>query len=236
MRGGVIKSAMVLAAGLGKRMLPLTATQPKALIPVGNHPLIYYTLHALQQYGIDNIILNTHYLSDQLETYVRQAFPDVRFSHEEVLLETGGGVKKALSLLQDEVFFVLNSDCLWRQGLGPVLAQLEANWDPTTMDALLALVAREKAQGFAGRGDYDFTTPPYLAWRGEKLAASWVQASANLIKAKAYDAYSLVPFSNKQVWDDLEKCHKLAGTVIEDDWFDIGNVTGLERAKDALHL
>ncbi|HUX79694.1 MAG TPA: sugar phosphate nucleotidyltransferase, partial [Alphaproteobacteria bacterium] len=149
----MIKSAMILAAGLGKRMWPLTETLPKPLIPVAGNTMLGRAFEHLKMTHVSNIVVNTHYLAPLVEDYIQKHHPDTLISREEILLETGGGIKKALPFLGKEPFFTLNGDSIWSQG-SESLSAMEDAWNEKKMDALLLLIPREKAHGYEGHGDF----------------------------------------------------------------------------------
>ena len=234
-------SAIILAAGFATRMRPLTDRCPKAMLPLGGGPLIGGILDALAYVGITQIVVNTHYLAPLLRSYLKTYYPHVQESYEPEILETGGGVKNALPQLlplagdttNSNAIWVLNADELWSQGLVPVLRHMATLWQPQKMDALLGVVQRERAIGFLGKGDYDFKpSPPYLHWRGQRAHAAFVYGGINIIKRSAYDLMDKPVFSNKQLWDLLEAQQRLAGAVIQDDWYDIGSPEGYVRAQN----
>ena len=149
------KIAMVLAAGLGKRMRPLTDTLPKPLVPVAGRTLIDRVLDRLEDAAIERVVVNLHHFRPTLEAHLRQrATPRLRFMPEAELLETGGGVKNALAELGPAPFFVLNADVLWLDGKRSTLGRLGAAWNDATMDALLLLQRSTTAFGYEGTGDY----------------------------------------------------------------------------------
>ena len=149
------RNAMVLCAGLGERMRPITNTRPKPLVEVAGRSLLDYALDRLESIDIAEVVINLHYLGDMIETHLaRRKAPKIVFSREETLLETGGGVKQALPLLGDQAFYVANGDMLWLDGRTPALLRLAAAWDEARMDALLLLHPTASAMGYDGRGDF----------------------------------------------------------------------------------
>ncbi|MEL6488178.1 MAG: nucleotidyltransferase family protein, partial [Pseudomonadota bacterium] len=148
-------TAMVMSAGLGKRMRPLTATQPKPLVRVAGKALVDHALDRLAEAGVSRAVVNVHYLADALEAHVlERSAPRVIISDErEELLETGGGLIKAQSHLPDP-FFCLNADNIWLDGPRNAFADLSNRWDPEVMDALLLVVTHVRASNFAGQGDF----------------------------------------------------------------------------------
>lgn len=150
-----VNRAMVMAAGYGKRMRPMTDTRPKPLVEVCGRALIDHVLDRLEAAGIESVVVNAHYLGDQIETHLEQRrVPHCQISREEVLLETGGGLVNALPLLGDEPFYVLNADIFWFDGAIPALERLARAWNGETMDLLLLLQRTVSALSYDGVGDY----------------------------------------------------------------------------------
>ena len=162
------KRAMVLAAGKGLRMRPITDKTPKPMIPINGRPLIDHVLERLADAGITETVVNTHHLAIQIERYLAgRDRPKVIFSNEEVILETGGGVKNALLQLGEKPFFAVNSDAFWLNGPTDALQRLADIWDEDKMDGLLLLHSTVDAYGYTGRGDFD----PDLTVTGPVMAA-----------------------------------------------------------------
>jgi N-acetyl-alpha-D-muramate 1-phosphate uridylyltransferase len=160
--------AIVLAAGLGKRMLPITASMPKPLVKVAGQSLVDFALDRLHEAGIETVVVNVHHFADMLEAHLRtRALPRIIISDERgALLETGGGVKKALPLLGDEPFITFNSDSLWIEGKEPNLKRLVKAWDPERMDILMLVAPLSTSIGFEGRGDFHMEESGRLSRRG----------------------------------------------------------------------
>ena len=159
--------AMVLAAGLGTRMRPITDTLPKPLVRVAGQTMLDRALDKLAAAGIERAVVNTHYLAAQIAEHVRnRKSPSITFSHEEDVLETGGGVQKALPDLGGGPFFVVNSDSIWDDGPIPALARLAAAWDDASMDALLLVHPTVSAVGYHGRGDFFLDGVRFCKWLG----------------------------------------------------------------------
>ena len=147
--------AMILAAGLGTRMKPLTDTLPKPLVEVAGGTLIDHVLDRLEQAGIAHVVVNTHHLADQLEKHLGgRGSPDIEFSREQELLETGGGIAKALPLLGQDAFYAVNSDAFWLNGPYDALRRMAETWDDGAMDGLLLLHSTVEAYGYTGVGDF----------------------------------------------------------------------------------
>src|SRR5262245_47200819 len=178
------KTAMVLAAGFGERMRPLTLRIPKPLVPLAGRPLIDHVLDRLVQAGVKTAVVNVHYLPDQLEAHVvnRQSKPPKILVSDErrVLLDTGGGVKKALPLLGSDAFFIHNADSVWSEGAAPALQRMLRLWDPATMDCLLLLAPITTSIGYAAKGDFSMGPDGRLQRRGEKEIGHFAFAGVSL--------------------------------------------------------
>ncbi|HMQ18589.1 MAG TPA: nucleotidyltransferase family protein, partial [Sphingopyxis sp.] len=152
-----IESAMVMAAGLGKRMRPLTATRPKPLVRVAGKPLIDHSLDRIEAAGIGHVVVNIHYLADALEAHLakqKRAFSIAVSDERKHLLETGGGMVKALPLLKGDPILIVNSDNIWTDGPQDSILNLARHWDGARMDALLLLIRQASATGHGGKGDF----------------------------------------------------------------------------------
>ena len=169
------ETAMVLAAGYGQRMRPLTLTRPKPLVEVAGKPLIDYGMAHLRAAGVARAVVNVHYLPEQIEAWAaHQKNPAVTISDERgEILDTGGGIARALPLLGEEPFFVLNSDSFWVDEGEPALDRLRAAWDDARMDCLLLLSPLDRTVGYDGKGDFlrGARRAADAAWRGRRRAA-----------------------------------------------------------------
>lgn len=230
-----LTTAMVLAAGFGTRLRPLTDTMPKPLINVGGKPVILRTLEMLHAAGITRAVINTHYLAPMLESAVRAGAPAgmaVHFSHEPVLLETGGGIKKALPLLGEEPFLVVNSDAVWLDDMKPLLKPLMAAFDSTKHDALLAVVPVGETKAFQPLGDFKFDkkskvlnrVPPREKW--DVVYAGVHVTHPGVVKHEMADAFSL-----NKVWEPVRESGRLHGWLYAGRWREIGSHQGLELAR-----
>src|SRR5262245_40882654 len=182
----MIKTAMVLAAGRGIRMRPLTLDRPKPLVPVAGKLLIDDSIDALKRAGVERIVVNTHHFSEQMAAWAR-ARKDagiVLSDESDLLLDTGGGVVKALPLLGEEPFVVINSDSFWRDGPEPALARLAATFDPAKMDALLLLSGHNQAVGFEGPGDFHMDALGRLRRRGSDPTAPFIFAGCHILEPR----------------------------------------------------
>ena len=230
----MIKTAMVLAAGHGTRMRPLTNDRAKAMVEVGGKPLIDHMLDRLETAGIERAVVNVHAHADHLEAHLkaRKRGPEIIISDErDVLLETGGGVAKALPLLGDRPFMVVNSDNVWL-GKNALLPLVEA-WDAARMDALLLLVPVERAVGYSRAGDFSLDGGR-LVRRGEAARAPLVFTGAQILSPALFDDVPEGPFSLNLVWDRAIAAGRAFGIGHPGGWCDVGTPEGLSEAEDAL--
>lgn len=218
-------SAMVLAAGLGKRMRPLTATRPKPLIEIAGRTLLDRALDHLRHAGVARAVVNTHYFADQVDAHLaaRDQRLEVLLSDERgELLETGGGVAKALPLIDCDPFLVLNSDNLWIDGSLDTLRLLAQRWDAGAMDALLLLVPLARAAGYEGRGDFTMDPLGRLGRRAEHRVAPYVFSGVQMLAKHLFDGEPVEPFSMWRVWHKALAAGRLYGTVHQGLWFHVG--------------
>ena len=219
------QSAMVLAAGLGKRMRPLTATRPKPLVEVAGRTLLDRALDRVEKAGIATAIVNAHYFADQIDAAVaaRPGPLQIRVSDERAqLLETGGGVTKALPLIDADPFFVINADNMWIDGSADTLRLLAQRWDPVSMDALLLLVPLARAAGYEGRGDFHLDPLGAVTPRGEFRIAPFVFSGIQLIAKRLFDGEPVEPFSMWRAWNKALATGRLYGAVHQGLWFHVG--------------
>lgn len=230
-----ITTAMVLAAGMGSRLRPLTDTMPKPLINVGGVPVIIRTLNMLAEAGITRVVINTHYLAHMLETSVRGAIPDgmtVHFSYEETLLETGGGIKRALPLLGDEPFLVVNSDAVWLDDAKPLLKPLMAAFDAEKHDVLMCVVPVSETKDFQPLGDFVFDPDTkVLSRKGPRESWNVVFAGVHVTKPGVVMREVAEAFSLNVVWEEIRERGRMHGWLYEGEWREIGSHQGLELAR-----
>lgn len=216
-------SILLFAAGLGTRMAPLTDTTPKPLIPVANRPLID---HALQFCEGLTAVVNVHYLADQL--IARLAPSDVLISDErDALLETGGGLKRALPLLQSNPTLTMNTDAVWK-GPNPI-DKLQSNWKPNQMDALLLMIPTQQAVGHTGCGDFDIDSAGRLS-RG----SSFVYSGLQIIKTDGLANIHETAFSMWSLWTDMLENRTMFGTPYDGEWCDVGRPENIATAEAML--
>lgn len=235
MRGLASDTAMVLAAGLGKRMRPLTASQPKPLVRVAGKPLIDHALDRVADAGIAKAVVNVHYLADALEAHVTaRAAPMVAVSDERPqLLETGGGMVKALPLLPDP-FFCINSDNIWLDGPKDVFHDLSEAWDAARMDALLALVPHRGAHNFRGKGDFNMDTSGRVSRRRSGRVAPFIYTGIQLVSHRLLRDAPEGPFSTNVLWDRAIEEGRLFGIAFTGQWFEVGTPAAIPATEAAL--
>jgi MurNAc alpha-1-phosphate uridylyltransferase len=220
----VPSTAMVLAAGLGKRMRPLTATRPKPLVEVAGRSLLDRALDHLAAAGVGTAVVNVHYFAEQVEAHLAtRAEPHVVISDERgSLLETGGGVTKALPLIDADPFYVVNSDNLWVDGSIDTLKLLAQRWDANSMDALLLLVPLARASGYDGRGDFTMNPVGQLRRRAEQRVAPYVFSGVQVLAKRLFDGEAVEPFSLNRLYDKALARGRLFGAVHGGMWFHVG--------------
>jgi MurNAc alpha-1-phosphate uridylyltransferase len=227
------KSAMVLAAGLGLRMRPLTESRPKPLVSVAGQPLIEHIFKPIEAAGVSRIVMNVHYLADQLRAHIAaRAGADVIISDETArLMDSGGGIKKALSALGHEPFFVLNGDSFWIDGPRPNLMRLAEAWEPERMDILLLVVASALATGYEGKGDFTMEADGRLHRRVERHVAPFVYAGVGIMKPELFSDTPEGPFSLKLIFDRAISAEKLFGLRLDGEWLHVGTPNAIEAAE-----
>lgn len=228
-------TAMVLAAGMGKRMRPLTATQPKPMVRVAGKPLIDHTLDRLADAGIARAVVNVHYLAENLEAHLKsRKSPQITVSDERAqLLETGGGMVKAQGELPDP-FFCLNSDNIWLDGPRNCFADLSAMWDPEKMDALLLLVPHKSAHNFRGLGDFNLDPLGRVSRRTEARLAPFIFTGIQLIAKRLLRDAPEGPFSTNTLWSRAIEEGRLYGVPFTGQWFEVGNPEAIRPTEAAL--
>jgi MurNAc alpha-1-phosphate uridylyltransferase len=229
----LIDTAMILAAGRGERMRPLTDTTPKPLIPVAGQSMLDRSMARLAAHGVRSVVVNVHHLGEQIAQHVNGR---ARIVREERLLETGGSVKNALPLLGVGPYFILNGDGLWRDGPKPMLSRMEAAWDPQRMDALLLLHPIETAIGREAkdRGDYFVKADGRARHRGTAPSAPYMFASVSVCDQRLFRDSPDGPFSLLKLWTRAEAQGRLFGLVHDGDWFHVGTPQALAEAERML--
>lgn len=230
-------TAMILAAGLGKRMRPLTASQPKPLVRVAGKPLIDHAFEKLNEAGVAKAVVNVHYLADALEAHVRERKqPQIAISDErELLMETGGGLVKAHSegLLPDP-FFCLNSDNLWLDGPCDAFHDLSRAWDPQQMDALLLLVPHRGAHNYRGKGDFSLDAGGRISRRKSGRIAPFIFSGIQIVSHRLLRDPPAGPFSTNILWNRAIEEGRLHGVAFTGEWFEVGDPSAIGPTEAAL--
>lgn len=230
------RTAMVLAAGFGERMRPLTDRMPKPLVEVAGKPLLDHVLDRLAEAGVEKAVVNVHYLADQIEAHVaKRAKPRVVISDERAqILNTGGGVAKALPELGAAPFFHVNSDSIWIDGVHDNLQRLAAAFDPQTMDALLLLAPTAGSIGYSGRGDFAMAPDGRLRRRTEREVLPFVYAGAAIFSPALFAGTEAKPFSLTTLFDRAADSGRLFGLRLEGLWMHVGTPDAIALAETAI--
>lgn len=225
-------TAMVLAAGLGKRMRPLTDKLPKPLVPVAGRTLLDRVLDRLEATGIERVVINLHYFREIMEAHLAgRRSPRIELSPEADLLETGGGVKNALPRLGSEPFYVTNADVLWLDGTSPALQRLARAWNDEAMDALLLLHPTVTATGYDGVGDYFADPLGRLRRRRGNELAPFIFAGVQIIHPRLFANAPDGAFSLNRLYDRAEEVGRLWGLRHDGLWFHVGTPQGLAETE-----
>lgn len=230
-------TAMIMAAGLGKRMRPLTATRPKPLVEVGGKALLDHVLDRLRAAGVRNVVVNVHYLADALEAHLatRGSGLNVSISDERrQLLETGGGLIKAEPLIDCDPFLALNSDNLWIDGPADTLKLLASQWDGDRMDALLLLVPQARAIGHKGQGDFHMDRVGRIRRRERSHVAPFVFTGIQIASKRLLRDAPSGPFSTNILWDRAMEEGRAYGAVHQGLWFDVGTPQSIPLTEAVL--
>ena len=230
------QTAMVLAAGLGKRMLPITEKMPKPLVRVHGKTLIDHSLDALAAAGVKQAVVNVHHHADQLESHLAgRSEPRIVISDERgALLESGGGVAKALPLIGTEPFYILNADTFWVEGYRPNLLHLAEQWDGERMDMLLLLASTPMAVGYGGAGDFTMDSDGRLARRKERQVAPFAYAGAAIANPAIFTGLPDGPFSLNLLFDRAIEEGRLFGIRLDGLWLHVGTPDSIAEAEEAI--
>ena len=228
-----ITHAMALAAGLGTRMRPITLTVPKPLVSVAGRTMLDRALDHLRAQKVQRIVVNTHWLPDCIERHVAGC-PDITLSPEAEILETGGGVVKALPLLGPNPFFVVNCDIIWTDGPQPALSRLAAAWDDRNMDALLLLHPVDKAVGYDGPGDF-FAEPGQAPRRRDGAArAPYLFTGVQILHPRLFQHAPGGKFSLNVVYDQALRSNRLGAVIHNGNWYHVGTPEALPQVESLL--
>jgi MurNAc alpha-1-phosphate uridylyltransferase len=226
---------VILSAGLGLRMRPLTLTVPKPLLPLDGKPILAHVLERLHAAGVTRIIVNAHHLADQVEDFAA-AYPGVILRRESELLDTGGAIAamRAENLLPDAPFFVMNGDTYWVDGPTSTLARMADAYRPDSMDALLLLARAAGTIATTGRGDFLWPRGEGLRRRGERDVAPYIYAGVQLVSHPLFAAAPPPPFSMNVLWDRAIEAGRLGAIVHDGIWFHLSTPDDLARADAVL--
>jgi len=227
---------MVLAAGLGTRMRPMTDTLPKLLVKVAGQALLDHVLDRLANAGVETAVVNVHHMADQIENHLKgRTRPRIEISDERgELLDTGGGVVKALKRLGPEPFLHMNSDTLWIEGVTPNLPRLAAGFDPARMDILLLLASTATSIGYEGRGDFIMSADGRLARRPEREVAPFVYAGAAILSPAIFADAPKGAFSLNRMFDQAIEAGRLHGLRLDGTWMHVGTPEAIKAAEAAI--
>lgn len=227
------ETAMVLAAGLGTRMRPLTNDRPKALVTVAGRALIDHVLDRLVQAGVKRAVVNVHAFADMLESHLaRRRDVEVVISDErDLLMETGGGLRQARPLLGDAPIVVCNIDSVWDEPDGSAIARLARGFDPSRMSALLMLASLDAQLGFDGAGDFFMDEHGRLSFRDALPHAPWAYMGVQIVDPRIVDEDPLEPFGFMRVWRRLVSEGRLYGAPLGGFWMHVGDPAARDRAE-----
>ena len=226
-------TAMILAAGLGTRMRPLTDTTAKPLIEVAGKRLMDWQVLPLIEAGVKRLVVNTHWCADQVEAHAKgYGGVEVVFSDESAeVLETGGALAKAAPLLGSDPVFVVNTDAFWAPGDAGPLHEMAAAYDPSRMDELLLLADKERCLGFSGPGDFTRTDDGVIHHRGDAPEAPWAYAGLRIANPILYAAYTPERFSAFRIWSELLTKGRMHGLPLDRFWLHVGDPQALKDAN-----
>ena len=229
----VPRQAMVLAAGLGLRMRPLTNNLPKPLVLLNGKSLLDRVLDHLIEIGVKRVAINLHYLGKMIEHHLKtRVKPEIEFSYEvDCLLETGGGVAKALKFFGASPFYVVNTDIAWKNGKIPALKRLAEFWENGRMDALLLLHSVSSANGYNGIGDYNRTKNGNLHRRTNEQSMPFVFTGIQILHPRLFARAPAGPFSLTSLYDEAEGNNRLFGIIHDGEWCHLGSIVALREAE-----
>lgn len=232
----LIRNAMVLAGGLGTRMRPLTDHIPKPMVEVNGRALIDHVLDRLADAGVEKAVVNLHYHADLLEQHLSaRTRPRIVFSDErDLLLDTGGGIKKALPALGPDPFFSVNSDTIWIEGIRPNLPALANNFDPERMDGLLLLAPSVISIGYEGMGDFSLDGDGRLTLRADRMVTPFVYAGAAVLAPRLFEGAPEGPFSLVRLFARAIESGRLFGQRMEGVWMHVGTPDSIAEAEEAI--
>lgn len=228
-----IECAMILAAGLGTRMRAVSQQKPKPLVEVAGRTLIDRVLDRCIAAGIGRAVVNVHYKADQIKAHLakRKDIEIVISDETDALLDTGGGIAKALPLIGDKPFLSHNSDSLWIEGMGSALERLARTYDPARMDALLLMASAVTALGYTGRGDFTMDEEGRLSRREEARVAPFVWTGVQIVHPRLFEGCPTGPFSLNVLLNHAIEAERLYGIRHDGIWMHVGSPDGLQDAE-----
>jgi len=228
--------AMVMAAGLGTRMRPLTNNRPKPLVVVHGKALIDHAIDRLVAAGVTMIVVNVHYHADQLKAHLaKRKDVEIRISDEsDQLMDSGGGIARAMHHFEGEPFFTHNSDSVWVEGTGHALDKLKARWNPQAMDALMLLAPTVTSLCYEGRGDFNMSADGRLSRVGEQKVAPFVWTGVQIVHPRLFEGQRSAKFSINPLWDRAIAKGRLLGLRLEGVWMHIDRPDAVREAEDFL--
>ncbi len=231
-----IDTAMILSAGMGNRMRPLTDVVPKPLVRLGGRALIDHALDRLADAGISHAVANAHYLADKLESHLKlRKHPKITISNErDALLDTGGGVVRALPLLGKKPFIIHNSDSVWIEGIGSNLDRLIATWDSARMDCLMLLALGATSLGYDGHGDFNMDAGGRVTRREPQRQSPFVFSGVSIAHPRLFDNAPTGKFSLNVLWDRAIERGRVFGVRLEGTWMHVGTPEALDDAERRL--
>ncbi|KAA2215231.1 nucleotidyltransferase family protein [Pseudoroseomonas oryzae] len=225
---------MVLAAGLGTRMRPLTEATPKPLLKLAGRSLLDHALDRIDAAGIGNTVVNAHWFPDQVEAACAARARPPQVLREDTILETGGGVRNALPLLGPDPFLVVNGDAFWLDGPNPALENLATRFDPESMDALLLVMRAASVEGEVGRGDFRMDPMGRLLRPREREVVPYMYAGVQIIHPRLFEDAPEGAFSTNILWDRAIEAERLFGLVHDGAWFHLSTPVDLRKAEGLL--
>jgi MurNAc alpha-1-phosphate uridylyltransferase len=230
------RTAMLLAAGLGTRMRPLSQDTPKPLLPLGGRRLLDHALDRLAAFGVEVVVVNAHWHAEQVEAHLaaRPGLPRTVLRREDTLLGTGGGVRAALDLLGPAPFFVVNGDAFWLDGPTPALDRLAAAWDGAESDAVVLVHRTFQTQAETGPGDFALDPWGQVRRRREREVVPYIYAGIQLVAPALFDAAPEGPFSMNLLWDRAIAAQRLRAVVHDGLWYHLSTPADLAAAQATL--
>jgi MurNAc alpha-1-phosphate uridylyltransferase len=227
-----VTRAMIMAAGFGTRMRPLTDDRPKPLVLVRGRTLLDHAIDRLVAAGVTMVVINLHYRARQVMDHLaKRRDIEIRYSLEEEILGTGGGVVKALPFFEGKSFFILNSDSVWVEGYVSPLLAMQHLWEPERMDGLLLLAAMTSAMGYEGRGDFLLDASGHIARVPERTSSPYAYPGVQIVHPRLFADAPEGVFSTNIMWDRAIAKGRLFGTRLEGVWIHVGTPEAREDAE-----